>query len=74
MTVPSHQQICTLYRLLLRYGEQLKLTEKTYYFQRIKSEFRKNKRLADQTEIQRVFQVVSPADFISQVLALKRLI
>jgi len=42
MSCPNRYQIFNLYRSLRRYGEQLKLTDKQYYFQRIRQEFKKD--------------------------------
>lgn len=43
--------ILKLYKDLLRYGEQLKLTDKKYYRNRIQQSFKQNKTLVDKTEI-----------------------
>ena len=40
-----------LYRELLRYGQNLKFTDKKYYFSKIRSEFEKNRNLANEKEI-----------------------
>jgi len=36
-----------LYKQLLRYGQQLELTDQQYYFRRIRSEFQKNRNETD---------------------------
>lgn len=51
MSAPARQQILKLYKDLLRYGQQLHLTDKEYYINRIKKEFVKNRELIDVTEI-----------------------
>ncbi|XP_076671315.1 mitochondrial ribosome and complex I assembly factor AltMIEF1-like [Andrena cerasifolii] len=45
------QTILKLYKDLLRYGENLKYTDKRYFRHRIRQSFKENKQLADQTEI-----------------------
>ena len=45
------QTILKLYKDLLRYGENLKYTDRRYFRQRIRQSFKENKQLADQTEI-----------------------
>ncbi|CAC5406781.1 unnamed protein product [Mytilus coruscus] len=46
-------QVISLYRKLLRKGRSLQFTDKEYYFQRIRSEFEKNKNLERKEDIQR---------------------
>lgn len=46
-----------MYKDLLRYGQQLKLTDKDYFSKRIKSEFRKNINLSDGKDISYNFEV-----------------
>ncbi|CAL7941651.1 unnamed protein product [Xylocopa violacea] len=48
--------VLKLYKDLLRYGENLKYTDKTYFRRRIRQSFKKNKDLVDQTEINFQFQ------------------
>lgn len=43
--------ILKLYKDLLRYGEQLKFTDKKYYQYRIKKEFKQNKTLTEKADI-----------------------
>lgn len=50
-------RILKLYKDLLRYGEELNLTDKNYFKQRIKKEFRRNKNLQDDKEITFYFEV-----------------
>ncbi|KAL3270117.1 hypothetical protein HHI36_009176 [Cryptolaemus montrouzieri] len=50
MSVTS-SQVLKLYKDLLRYGQQLKYTEKSYFNKRIRNEFRKNQNLEDTAEI-----------------------
>ncbi|XP_050431838.1 MIEF1 upstream open reading frame protein [Adelges cooleyi] len=45
-------QVLKLYKELLKYGSNLKLTNKNYYQRRIKEEFKQNKLLSDPKEIQ----------------------
>lgn len=42
MSIPSKQQILRLYKDILRYGHQLELTDKNYFYRRISQEFKKN--------------------------------
>lgn len=51
-------RILKLYKDLLRYGQELTLTDKEYYRRRIRSEFRKNKTLEDETDITYAFEVI----------------
>ncbi|XP_017784508.1 PREDICTED: uncharacterized protein LOC108568096 [Nicrophorus vespilloides] len=44
-------QVLRLYKDLLRYGQQLQLTDKTYFYKRIKKEFKNNKSLSDPTKV-----------------------
>lgn len=41
-----------LYRRLLRYGQNLQLTDQTYYLRRVKKEFRQNRQLTDPAVIE----------------------
>lgn len=50
-------RILKLYKDLLRYSEELSFTDKNYYRQRIKKEFKKNKDLQDENEISYCFEV-----------------
>lgn len=54
---PSSRQVLQLYKDLLRYGQQLKLTDKDYYYSRIRKEFLKNKELTDPKSISFSFKV-----------------
>jgi len=58
MTI-THLQVKQLYKELLKYGNNLKLTDKNYYKIRIKQEFLNNKQLVKQEEI-KFFYDVSP--------------
>lgn len=51
------QVILKLYKDLLRYGEKLKFTDKEYFRYRVRKNFKQNKHLSDQTEINFQFQV-----------------
>lgn len=44
-------EIKRLYKDLLRYGQQLRYTNKEYFCKRIKAEFKNNKSLNDQQDI-----------------------
>lgn len=44
--------VLKLYKDLLRYGENLKYTDKEYFRFRIRKNFKQNKHLIDQTEIE----------------------
>lgn len=57
MSLPTAREILKLYKNLLRYGEQLKLTDKQYFAKRIKKEFKTNKGITDETEISFKFEV-----------------
>lgn len=50
-------RILKLYKDLIRYGEQLTLTDKTYYRERIRKEFKNNKYLQNESEITHSFEV-----------------
>lgn len=52
MNAPIRQQVLQLYRHLIRYGNQLQLTDKTYFKNRIRGEFRKYKDLEKAEEIE----------------------
>ncbi|XP_035723440.1 MIEF1 upstream open reading frame protein-like [Vespa mandarinia] len=43
--------ILKLYKDLLRYGEQLRFTDKKYYRQKIREEFKQNKNLTEVADI-----------------------
>ncbi|KAJ3642899.1 hypothetical protein Zmor_025647 [Zophobas morio] len=43
--------VLKLYKNLLRYGQELKLTDKDYFCERIRYEFRKNRGLQEQSDI-----------------------
>lgn len=47
----SKIQILKLYKDIIRYGQQLKYTDKEYYFHRVRQEFRRNKHLEDVNQI-----------------------
>uniref|UniRef100_A0A1L8D855 Complex 1 LYR protein domain-containing protein n=1 Tax=Nyssomyia neivai TaxID=330878 RepID=A0A1L8D855_9DIPT len=48
---PNCRQVLNLYRKLLRYGKELKLTDKEYFKQRIKTEFERNRELSSPEDI-----------------------
>lgn len=57
MNTPKPSQVLRLYKELLRYGQDLKYTDKPYFYRRIKQEFRKNKSLSENEEILFNFEV-----------------
>lgn len=57
MTHPTGQQVLRLYKNLLKYGNQLQLTDKWYYMNRIRNEFKTNKKLKSAEEIEFSFKV-----------------
>ncbi|KAK4875424.1 hypothetical protein RN001_011846 [Aquatica leii] len=52
MLAVTSKEILKLYKNLLRYGQDLRYTDKQYFYRRIKREFKENRRLVDETEIQ----------------------
>lgn len=56
-TVPSKPQVLNLYRAILRYGRELELTDKGYFFQRIKAEFSRKKTLSDPELVKKAYEV-----------------
>ncbi|XP_011202256.2 MIEF1 upstream open reading frame protein [Bactrocera dorsalis] len=52
MLQPSKQQILRLYKHLIRYGNQLQLTDKNYFLGRIRREFREGRGLSDPVQIE----------------------
>lgn len=69
MNNPTNQQILRLYKNLLKYGEQLQLTDKWYYMNRIRHEFKANKKLKTAEEIEFCFKV-NIAGYLAQFLPL----
>lgn len=59
MNHPTNQQVLRLYKQLLKYGNQLQLTDKWYYMNRIRDEFKTNKTLKKPEEIEFSFKVIS---------------
>lgn len=57
MNAPTKNQILQLYRQILRYGQQLKLTDKEYFKGRIRDEFKRNRLLTNSEEITTHFKV-----------------
>ena len=55
--LPSHQQVLGLYKNLIRYGNQLKLTDKKFVLRRIRKEFREHKSLTESKAIEFNYQV-----------------
>jgi len=56
MSCPSKNQILNLYRNFMKYGENLKLTDRDFYYSRIKKEFSR-KDLTTQEEIRKAYEV-----------------
>ncbi|KAL9891414.1 MIEF1 upstream open reading frame protein [Glossina fuscipes] len=42
MSLPSKQQVLRLYKHLIRYGNQLIYTDKKYFLNRVRAEFKEN--------------------------------
>lgn len=61
---PSAQQIRSLYKELLRYGQQLQFTDKEYFKSRIHSEFFKARYLTEESEIERCYKVMLNDDHL----------
>lgn len=55
---PSALEVKKLYKEILRYGQKLQYTDKEYFFQRIKKEFKTNKALDDETQINFNYKVI----------------
>ncbi|XP_074028593.1 mitochondrial ribosome and complex I assembly factor AltMIEF1 [Leptinotarsa decemlineata] len=51
MTKILPHQVLKLYKQLLRYGENLQLTDKHYFLNRIKQDFKRNKTLTNVEDI-----------------------
>lgn len=57
MLQPSRQQVLRLYKHLIRYGNQLQLTDKSYFLGRVRREFRDNSNEIEQDKINFCFKV-----------------
>lgn len=57
MNTATNQQVLRLYKHLLKYGKQLKLTDKTLFSKRVRKEFKENKNLTSAEEITFNFKV-----------------
>ncbi|XP_026275135.1 MIEF1 upstream open reading frame protein isoform X2 [Frankliniella occidentalis] len=55
-TLVSPTQVLQLYRSLIRYGQNLQLTDKQYYLRRVREEFRANKDLQAPEKIEFMFK------------------
>lgn len=53
----TNQQVLRLYKSLLKYGNQLQLTDKWYYINRVRGEFKANKSLKTAEQIEFSFKV-----------------
>lgn len=51
------EEVLRLYKHLIRYGNQLQFTNKNYFLQRIREEFRKNSSLNSSEDIEYHFKV-----------------
>lgn len=59
MLQPSKQQVLRLYKHLIRYGNQLQLTDKSYFLGRVRREFRENSQETEPHKIEFYFKVGS---------------
>lgn len=59
MLAPSRQQVLRLYKHLIRYGNQLQLTDKSYFLGRVRREFRENCKESEPHKIEFNFKVHS---------------
>lgn len=74
MSSPSAREILQLYRNLLRYGKQLKHTDRKYFQKRVREEFNQNKDLTHETDIQFNFKVSKLACIkLSYILKIKEI-
>lgn len=65
MNTPSGSRVAlNLYKRLLRYGNQLQLTDKDYYLNRVRSEFHRNKKLKLDKEIEFSLNVIITYPFL----------
>lgn len=58
MNAPTSRQVLQLYRKLMRYGQNLKFTDQEYFRRRIRKEFRINKELQSQADIEFNIKVI----------------
>lgn len=63
MLQPSKQQVLRLYKHLIRYGNQLQLTDKSYFLGRVRREFRENREETELHKIEFYFKVGSITNF-----------
>ena len=59
MSAPSGGQVLGLYRSLLRYGQTLQLTDKTYFYWRVRLEFNKARIVNSEEQRRFLFEVIS---------------
>lgn len=57
MSAPSVQQVLRLYRDLLRYGQRLQLTDKAYFYRRVRAEFEKARDVQEDERKRFLFEV-----------------
>lgn len=57
MNTPTRTQILQLYKQLIRYGSEVRLTDKSYFLGRVRQEFKENRSLTDEQEIEFNFKV-----------------
>lgn len=55
----SARTALNLYRRLMRYGQQLELTDKSYYNRRVRKEFRRNRDETDPAAVQFQLKVIA---------------
>lgn len=56
MSTPTGRQVLQLYRELLRYGRQLQFTDKDYFVNRVRKEFKQAKDIEKAEDIKFYFQ------------------
>lgn len=59
MLPPTRQQVLRLYKHLIRYGNQLQFTDKSYFLGRVRREFRENCQETEQHKIEFSFKVIT---------------
>lgn len=59
MSASTSREVLQLYRKLLKYGQELKLTDQTYFCKRVRKEFKTNKNLTSEADIQFNIKVMS---------------
>ncbi|RWS00373.1 uncharacterized protein B4U79_07380 [Dinothrombium tinctorium] len=54
------REVLNLYKQLIRYSNTLRFTDKTFYLQKVRKEFEKNRTLVDASEVDFYYQVYLP--------------